>query len=589
MVKVAYGAVFVVLVPALLAVWAHFTAPLIALPVYGNRTLAILAGAAGLALMLAGMWQLRRRGGGLPMNAFPPVRLVTTGVFRWIPHPIYSGFVLLCWGASMYAGSASGLWLVTPIAALCCASLVLGYERVDLENRFGEAWARAALLLPPNESRRPYAREGAQVLLTLVAPWMLLYGVTGEFAPRFLHSSDLISESTYFAAILVPFVAREARAVRRFAIQGWIALVVFFATVWTIPAARPDAHLLWAMLAAGALSAGRLVGRWFAWAWVAGVGISCLVTGMHTAVDVAAAALAGVMILHYERCWAAIRTVTEAVANSWREWHAGPMRIINHGFYTGLGTFAGLCLITAATGRSLTGPVLITYLAGVVGAGLWAQWVEGSPRLLRPYGFYGGLLGVTIACLFFKEAWLLLGAHALAGPWVQGIGRLRCLVQGCCHGQRASTGVGIIVRRAESRVTRLAGLGGVPIHATQLYSLLWSVLTGLVLARVWAAGAPLNLVGGLWLILNGIGRFAEERYRGEPQTKNAGGLHLYQWLAIGSVLGGVAVTCIPGVEEAPALAWSKVNVPLAAAGFMVTSFAMGVDFPASNRRFARLT
>jgi hypothetical protein len=27
-----------------------------------------------------------------------------------------------------------------------------------------------------------------------------------------------------------------------------------------------------------------------------------------------------------------------------------------------------------------------------VGAGLWAQFIEGSPRLLRPFGYYGGLL-----------------------------------------------------------------------------------------------------------------------------------------------------------------------------------------------------
>ena len=31
--------------------------------------------------------------------------------------------------------------------------------------------------------------------------------------------------------------------------------------------------------------------------------------------------------------------------------------------------------------------------AVLVGAGVWAQLVEGSPALLRPFGYYGGVVG----------------------------------------------------------------------------------------------------------------------------------------------------------------------------------------------------
>jgi prolipoprotein diacylglyceryltransferase len=242
-----------------------------------------------------------------------------------------------------------------------------------------------------------------------------------------------------------------------------------------------------------------------------------------------------------------------------------------------------------ATGPGLAGPVLITVLGGVVGAGLWAQFIEGSPRLLRPFGFYGGLLGVIATCALFPQVWLLWAAHSLAGPWLQALGRLRCLVQGCCHGAPAAEGVGIVYRRAESRVVRIAHLDGVPVHATPLYSILWNIFTGMMLMRLWVCEAPLNVIAAAWLILNGLGRFVEERYRGEPQTRVIAGLRFYQWMAVASVLGGIVVSCAPGVAYAPPLRLDEMNLPLALAGFLMTSFALGVDFPGSGKRFARLT
>ncbi|MCP4105598.1 MAG: hypothetical protein GY749_08685 [Desulfobacteraceae bacterium] len=36
------------------------------------------------------------------------------------------------------------------------------------------------------------------------------------------------------------------------------------------------------------------------------------------------------------------------------------------------------------------------------------------------------------------DGWQLAGAFSVAGQFVQAIGRLRCLVQGCCHGRELS-------------------------------------------------------------------------------------------------------------------------------------------------------
>jgi hypothetical protein len=128
----------------------------------------------------------------------------------------------------------------------------------------------------------------------------------------------------------------------------------------------------------------------------------------------------------------------------------------------------------------------------------------------------------------------------------------------------------------------------VPVHPTPLYSILWNVVIFVLMARLWSVHAPLRFIGGLYLVMTGLGRFVEESYRGEPQTKIWAGLRLYQWIAIGTVLAGIAVTVVggAGVAPTPVPSWP----PLAAALVMglLAGAALGVDFPSSNKRFSRL-
>jgi hypothetical protein len=97
------------------------------------------------------------------------------------------------------------------------------------------------------------------------------------------------------------------------------------------------------------------------------------------------------------------------------------------------------------------------------------------------------------------------------------------------------------------------------------------------------------MICGVYLIVSGLFRFVEERLRGEPQTPIRFGLRLYQWLAIASIALGAFLTTITRVPHAPVFAphVSSFGVGLrcGAAGWFVS----GVDFPESNRRFARLT
>ena len=115
------------------------------------------------------------------------------------------------------------------------------------------------------------------------------------------------------------------------------------------------------------------------------------------------------------------------------------------------------------------------------------------------------------------------------------------------------------------------------------------MVLGVILVRLRTLGASHTLVIGTFLMLGGIARFVEESYRGEPQTPTIAGLHSYHWLAILSLVAGIVCTTLTPVPG-PA-GFTMPNAPLvwAALGVAVVGgLAMGVDFPASNRRFSRL-
>lgn len=451
--KILYGLLFAVLLPLLLVLFStrvEIPLTIARFPLAGG----VLSGL-GLIVMLWGMLDIWKRGKGLPMNAFPPERLVTAGIYAWVPHPIYAGFVLVCLGLSLFYGSATGVFLTTPLVALSTASLVLGYERPYLLKTFGG--------LP-----RP------------------VLGV---------------------ASLLGPIV----RALR----------------------------------------------------------------------------LAG--------AWDRVLGWTERLANSWNATRIGSARVINHAVFAGLAGGVGAFIVVLVAGKQHLAAVSLLMLAGVLGAAVVGQLMVGSSTgLSRPFGYFGGLLGITIAGLlllaFYPSTLLVLAAFAFAGPWTQAIGRLRCIVQGCCHGAPSVAGdSGIVVDNEHSRVV-LAGLKGTRIYPTQLYSILGNIVIAAVLLWLWTTGAALTLVGGLYLVLAGLVRFIEEGYRGEPLTKIIAGLHIYQWFAVGMVIAGLLVMTLdsPGAPPVTVSAW----LPALGMGlvfFVVCGFAMGVDFPESQRRFSRLS
>ena len=357
--------------------------------------------------------------------------------------------------------------------------------------------------------------------------------------------------------------------------------------------ALPSFHVIWAFISALYFSRSILRFKWIWYILAVLISISCITTGSHSILDVIAGFCIFLIVVSKRRIWDFIRSLAEHLANSWHEWKWGPARIINHGFYGGAAGFAGILIAGCFLGKQYAPAGFIIALFIIAGAGLWAQFIEGSPKLLRPYGYYGGvtglLIGSTLAYLIFSiDFFLLLGSFALAGPWIQAIGRLRCLVQGCCHGRPSSEEIGIRFTHPNSRVNKISGLSGAALHPTQLYSIGNNLISGLILLRLFSIQMPSAFIIGIYLILNGLGRFVEESFRGEAQTPYWAGLRIYQWIAIINIIAGVFFTTIPHTSIL-SFQFNFESLFLAIAMGILVTIASGVDFPGSSKRFARLT
>ena len=630
--KVLYGALFVVAIPLVLVAWARVLDGRLTLPVYGTPWLAGACIAVGVLAIILAWHALWVHGRGLPMNAYPPKNLVTRGVYAVLPHPIYVGFTLLVLGASMAARSPSGLWVLTPFVALGSAALLWGYELPDLDRRFG-ARPRAWLSSPDDLPRAPTMAERLSAMLVTVGPFSALYELVTLLGPppdafatyfAFERSWPVVLgaypfyASTYVASLAAAWTPSSSAELRRYVLRAWVSLALiipmFFFLPFVVPprafastslfgrallferaadspaGALPSYHVVWAFLAASTFARRWPKMRAFCTLWAVAVAASCVLTGMHSVADVVAGLVVSVLVLRWEEVWEGMRRTTERLANSWREWRFGPVRVISHGVYAGLATAVGVAIVAVLTGSIAA--TVITSFAGLVGAALWAQTIEGSPSLLRPYGFYGGLLGIIVATFaapwFGVSTWVLLGAYSVAGPWVQSLGRLRCLVQGCCHGAPSSERVGIRYVHERSRVVRLSPFAGQPVHPTPLYSILGNVFIALVVGRLYALRAPLPFVSGVYMVLGGFARFVEEEYRGETQTPTHRKLRLYQWIALVQVAAGVGITMLPGPVPGDSR-WSWGVAPWALVVGVVSAVALGVDWPGSTRRFSRLT
>jgi prolipoprotein diacylglyceryltransferase len=138
-----------------------------------------------------------------------------------------------------------------------------------------------------------------------------------------------------------------------------------------------------------------------------------------------------------------------------------------------------------------------------------------------------------------------------------------------------------------SSVNKISGLNRAALHPTQLYSTGNNLVSGLILIRLYSLQMPAVFIIGIYLIINGLGRFVEESLRGEAQPPYWSGMRIYQWIAMINIILGVFFATIPHSKTL----FFQFNIePVSLAMIMgILVSVASVDFPEPNWWYARLT
>ncbi|MGA1977423.1 MAG: prolipoprotein diacylglyceryl transferase family protein [Bacteroidales bacterium] len=628
-VKVLYGLLFAAVITIILILWANYTKNIVMLPLPNNLLLGYILLITGSIFVCSGTWTLWRSDNGSPLKAFPPRILVKNGIYAFIRHPIYTGAAMISFGLSAVARSSSGFWLVSPVFILLMVTYIAGFENEKTQSVFGARDYKPFLSLPSASDILSSFNDRISSYFLVFVPWLIIYEAFIFIgAPRDAIVTNLPFEehlpiwefsvvfySFYFLFILsVPLVIRTRKQLRRYITDMWFALIIVGIIYLVFPmmvkqknfiphsflgslilfershdgesGALPSCHVILAFLAARYFSKSTVRPKWIWYALAAVISASCITTGAHSLLDVIAGFCTFMLIIYRQQVWNYIRLQAEHLSNSWREWKIGPIRMMNHGFYGGAAGFAGVLLAGFFLGRQYALVGFLIMILIIIGAGLWARIIEGSLKSLRPYTYYGVLTGGIIACLlahfiFSIDFFILLASFAIAAPWIQAIGRLQCLVRGCCYEKPSSEDIDIRFIHPNSRVNKISDPAGVPLHPTQLYSIGTNIVTGLILIRLFNISISSSFIVGMYLILNGAGRFMEESFRGEAQTQYWAGMKIYQWIAIPNILLGIIFTAIPN-RSLLGFQPNLLSLILAFGAGILVTLVSGVNFPESN-------
>jgi phosphatidylglycerol---prolipoprotein diacylglyceryl transferase len=162
-------------------------------------------------------------------------------------------------------------------------------------------------------------------------------------------------------------------------------------------------------------------------------------------------------------------------------------------------------------------------IGGIVGARLlhvidkWEFYVNHPDQLLNFAGLavWGAVLGggvaILIYCLVKKISFWSLGDIVAPGAiMAQAIGRVGCLINGCCYGDTCDLPIAVIYQNTNSYAPQ-----GVPIYPTQEFHMIWNLIGFAVL---WAIRKKLKPDGALfliWLIFFAVGDYAIRFFRGD--------------------------------------------------------------------------
>lgn len=247
-------------------------------------------------------------------------------------------------------------------------------------------------------------------------------------------------------------------------------------------------------------------------------------------------------------------------------------------FFTVVGWFCAISWLASQRRRMLVPPehywplMALLFFSSVLGAKLGFFLVEWREFTADPWTWIadwktgwvfwtGAVLGLSVGKAYqlwheanrgpldyFQPTDYFMTAMALG----QGLGRIGCFLEGCCHGRPAPPGWGVVFTNPASSVDE--ALWGVPLHPVQLYEAAGLLLSA---AALMAVVLPRTRAGELkpgtaflgHILYYAVLRFGLEFLRGDDRGFLLGAaLSPSQWISLGAGLASAALLARRGLR-----------------------------------------
>jgi phosphatidylglycerol:prolipoprotein diacylglycerol transferase len=216
----------------------------------------------------------------------------------------------------------------------------------------------------------------------------------------------------------------------------------------------------------------------------------------------------------------------------------GPLTIYSYGvllaaaYLVGLGMAVRRARAAGLDGNRVLDLGIWVIIAALVGAKallfivdfehFTSSWTEFT-SLLRSGGvFYGGLIAAVVVCIYQlrKHQLPLWTSGDLFAPGIAlgyMVGRLGCLMAGCCYGRPTDVGWAITFTDPAAALNVGTPLN-VPLHPTQIYESAAGLVIFLLLMAFERRGRPFpGRTFWMFVLLYAVSRFVIEIYRGDPR------------------------------------------------------------------------
>jgi phosphatidylglycerol:prolipoprotein diacylglycerol transferase len=224
----------------------------------------------------------------------------------------------------------------------------------------------------------------------------------------------------------------------------------------------------------------------------------------------------------------------------------GPFTLYSYGLMFALAVVVGTSLLSIQAKKKGISPEIIFDLSfwltvgGVLGARIYYVILYPEPFKENPWEFFmlqhgglafqGSIIPATLIVLWYIKRHRLpsLSILDLLAPYIalaHGIGRIGCLLNGCCYGKEASWGLYFPVHEAR-------------LIPSQIFDTLGLLVVFYILRKIQEASKIPGETFAFYLIFGGIQRFLNEFSRGDHAAMY-GPFSNFQLLSLIMIIAGV--------------------------------------------------